>query len=421
MTTRLTTARTGALLAFVTAAIPVVAMQAARSQTALTVSAPATHLFDDRLAREPMIVEHPSGALLVAGYGAVDRPTNVETPNLWKSTDGGKTFTRVNVGTTAQGALGNSDVDLAVAADGTLYFASMTYDNKVNEGVNINIGVSQDVGATWAWTQLSNTRWDDRPWVEVAPDGTAHVIWNDGEGVSHAVSTDRGKTWAERPRIHPQGGSSHLAVGPKGEVAVRLTPLSASGFTHHPDADFIAVSIDAGRTWVTHRAPGDRTWTFPMSGKDPLPRWVEPVAWDATGALYSLWTDPRGVRLARSRDFGKTWQQWLVVETKETTAFFPYVIARGKGEVAATWFTATMPGNASLRAHVATLQVGDGSTPPRVRTSSFEIDATTGKAPTPAGEYVPAIFLRNGGLAVVTPVQNRPAKRLGFSYWTVEE
>ena len=110
-----------------------------------------------------------------------------------------------------------------------------------------------------------------------------------------------------------------------------------------------------------------------------------------------------------------------MVGTKDTTAFFPYVIARGKGELAATWFTANMPGNASLRAHVATLQVGDGSTPPNVRTSSFEIDAIAGKAPTPAGEYVPAIFLRNGRLAVVTPVQNRPAKRLGFSYWTVAE
>jgi hypothetical protein len=194
MTNRLTSAGMCVLSAVVAAAIPILAKQIGGAANALTLSAPTHHRFDDRLAREPMIVEHPSGALFVAGYGALDRRTNVETPNLWKSTDGGKTFTRVNVGTTGPGALGNSDVDLAVAADGTLYFVSMTYDNKVNEGVDINIGVSRDVGATWKWTQLSNTRWDDRPWVEVAPDGTAHVIWNDGDGVSHAVSTDRGET-----------------------------------------------------------------------------------------------------------------------------------------------------------------------------------------------------------------------------------
>jgi hypothetical protein len=421
MTTRLTAAVTCGLMASVATAISIVALQAGSTTQALTISAPTHHTFDDRVAREPMIVEHPGGALFVAGYGMLNRPTNVETPNLWKSTDGGVTFTRVNVGTTDQGALGNSDVDLAVASDGTLYFVSMTYDNTANEGVDINIGVSRDIGATWTWTQLSKTRWDDRPWVEVAPDGTAQVIWNDGEGVSHAVSTDRGKTWAEQPKIHPQGGSSHLAVGPKGEVAVRITPMSASGFKQHPEADFIAVSVDAGRTWAKYRAPGDRTWMFPLNQKDPLPRWVEPLAWDRTGALYSLWAEPNGVRLARSRDLGKTWQQWLVFETKDTTAFFPYLTARGAGELAATWFTAKMPGNGSLRANVARLQVDDGKAPPNVRTSPFEIDAIAGKAPTTAGEYVPVMFLRSGRLAIVTPIQNRAAKRLGFSYWTVAD
>jgi hypothetical protein len=419
MTNRLIAAGICAVIAVVALVIPLIAMQAGDAAKELTLSAPTHHLFEDRLGREPMIVEHPGGVLFVAGYGTVNRPTNVETPNFWKSTDGGKTFTQVNVGTTDQGALGNSDVDLAVAPDGSLYFVSMTFDNKVNEGVNINIGVSHDVGATWTWTQLSNTRRDDRPWVEVAPDGTAHVIWNDGEGVSHAVSTNRGKTWDEGPKIHPQGGSSHLAIGPKGEVAVRITPMSASGFTHHAEADFIAVSVDVGRTWTKHRAPGDRTWMFPLTGKDPLPRWVEPITWDNDGALYSLWTEPKGVRLARSADLGKTWEQWLVVETNDTTAFFPYVIARGKGELAATWFTANMPGFNSLRAHVARVQVSDRSAPPNVRTAAVEIDATTGKTPTTAGEYLPVIFLHDGRLAVVTPIQNRSAKRLGFSYWAV--
>src|SRR5262245_6810235 len=136
MTNRLTIPAISAI-AVIVAAMPTGATQAAKAADSLTVSGPIHHLFDDRLAREPMIVEHSSGALFVAGYGMRDRPSNVETPNLWKSTDGGKSFVRVNVGTTDLGALGNSDVDLAVAADGTLYFVSMTFDNKVNEGVNI--------------------------------------------------------------------------------------------------------------------------------------------------------------------------------------------------------------------------------------------------------------------------------------------
>src|SRR4051794_35808584 len=62
-------------------------------------------------AREPMIVEHPDGTLFVAGFGE-------PAPTLWRSRDAGATWTRVDVGTEADGAIGNSDVDLAVARDG---------------------------------------------------------------------------------------------------------------------------------------------------------------------------------------------------------------------------------------------------------------------------------------------------------------
>src|SRR5687767_8791435 len=91
----------------------------------LTVVQRVEHI--DVVAREPMLVEHPNGTLFVAGYGE-PRPT------LWKSLDRGATWSRVDVGTEAEGAAGNSDVDLAIAPDGTLYFASMTFDRAAGEG-----------------------------------------------------------------------------------------------------------------------------------------------------------------------------------------------------------------------------------------------------------------------------------------------
>jgi hypothetical protein len=78
------------------------------------------------------------------------------------------------------GAIGNSDVDLAVSPDGTLYFVSMGFDNKASEGKHIAVGVRRNSGNTWHWTMLSKKRFDDRPWVAVEPDGTVHVVWNDG-------------------------------------------------------------------------------------------------------------------------------------------------------------------------------------------------------------------------------------------------
>ena len=119
----------------------------------------------------------------------------------------------MNVGRKADGAIGDSDVDLAIGPDDTLYFVAMTYDVKKEEGAGIAVGSSKDAGATWTWKVLSKTRFDDRPWIGVAPDGVAQVIWNDGNGIRYEVSRDRGATWEERSRINEQGGSSHLAIG----------------------------------------------------------------------------------------------------------------------------------------------------------------------------------------------------------------
>jgi hypothetical protein len=127
------------------------------------------------------------------------------------------------------------------------------------------------------------------------------------------------------------------------------------------------------------------------------------------------------VHLAQSRDQGRTWRHSLIVETNDTTAFFPYLVARGTGELAATWFAARMPGYRSLRAQAARLQVNEDGGPPGVRTASLQIDVAPDAGPPTGGEYFPIVFLRAGGLAIVTTIQNRPAKRLGFSYWAIAE
>jgi hypothetical protein len=367
-------------------------------------------------AREPMMAEHPNGTLFVTGYGA-------PAPNLWKSTDRGTTWTTVNVGTEAQGAIGNSDVELAMAPDGTLYFIAMSYNRKTYEGTGIAVGATRDAGATWTWTQLSKTRYDDRPWVEVTSNNTAHAVWNDGSGVSYARSTDGGRTWQEQPRIHPQGHSSHLAVGPAGEIAVRITPVSASFNVQHAGVDLIAVSADGGSTWMKHAAPGTRAFTFPYSeAEDPMPRWVEPIAWDAAGHLYYLWTDPAALRLARSTDRGATWTTWILQEGGDLR-YFPYLVARSRGELAATWFSGR--GDA-LRVHIGTIDATAAEATPRLLEASPiqpETWAWNTKPGEPrkrdtAGEYVPVMFMKDGRLAVVTTIQDLPA-RGGFAWRTV--
>ena len=392
----------------------------------LVVASPVEHL--GLSTREPMLVEHPDGTLFVSGYGEPQ-------PALWKSRDGGASWAQVNVGTEADGAIGNSDVDLAVSRDGTLYLATMGYDRtagKFGEGTHVVVGVSKDAGVTWSWTNLSKSRFDDRPWVEVAPDGTAHVVWNDGDGVCYAVSQDRGTTWTERSRIHNKGGSSHLAVGPRGEVAVRIVPISASGNRYDEGVDLVAVSADGGRTWQKHDAPGQRTWVPLANDKGDFnekwllrPRWVEPIAWDSDGALYYLWGEGKTLWVARSADRGKTWKSWPILEANGVV-YFPYLIAQGHGELAATWASGPV---AAFEANVARIYAENGNAAPRVvKAPSFRPDSwQRGEASTvalrsrdPGGEYLAVSFLRSGGLAVVSPIQDDRAKRFGFSFWRVE-
>ena len=381
----------------------------------LILSDPVDHL--DGLAREPMLVQHPDGSLFVTGYG------EPAVPQLWRSNDAGATWSRVNVGSEADGAVGNSDVDLAVAPDGTLYFAAMTYDRAKYEGTQIAIGTSRDVGASWSWTRLTDARYADRPWVEVAPDGVAHVIWNDGAGVAYAVSRDRGATWQQQPRIHPQGHSSHLAIGPKGEIAVRITPVSASGNVNHEGVDLIAVSSDSGASWTKHPAPGQREWPYPDAIDGQMPRWVEPLAWDASGTLYSLWSNPAGLWLAGSTNRGGDWTTWQLAKGGELR-YFPYLIARRQGELAATWFSGR---GEKIQVHVATVDILQPDFPPRfAEAAAFAPDSWKRNQPPgeprrrdTAGEYVPLALLRDGRLAIVTTIQDFQEKRSGFSWRTV--
>ncbi|GEM_PF-776118 len=369
-------------------------------------------LYGDRPVREPMIARHPEGDLFVAGYRRSTDPNM--SPQLWRSQDGGETWLPVDVGSVADGARGNSDVDLAVGPDGTLYFVVMGYDRGAFEGVHIVIGASTDRGDSWRWHTLAQERNSDRPWVGVADDGVAHVIWNDGRGVRYAVSDDRGQSWQTRPRIHPQGGSSHLAIGPKGELAVRVVPISAAGRQVHPGVDHIAVSLDGGDSWSSQALPEPLEWSSNLGQDGKLPRWVEPLAWDQRGRLYSLWSSGREVKLAWSVDQGVTWQS-TTLQVEESNAYYPYLIARGDGEVAATWFVGEGD-ELAVRLAYAQGSFANGATPAISLAQLFqqpawlevngEVRRDTG------GEYLPISWLDDGRVAVAAVAQHGNGDRI---------
>ena len=154
-------------------------------------------------------------------------------------------------------------------------------------------------------------------------------------------------------------------------------------------------------------------------GPDVLPRWVEPVAWDAEGALYHLWSEGSDLWLGRSADHGETWETWSIV-TGEEPLYFPYLAARATGELAATWFSGS---GESLRANVAWIDAGPDAGPSVRRADPFPLDSwiPMGESQVRAtgGEYLPVVFLSDGDLGVAAPILNPSEERQGFSWYRV--
>lgn len=370
------------------------------------------------LAREPMVCQHPSGAIFVTGY-----KNNSNSPQLWKSEDMGKTWESIAIGTTKERAIGNSDVDLFIDKKGNIFLLSMTFtkmpenlegfDFSSLKGERITVGVSKDKGQSWYWHTISENDYDDRPWITSTTNGKVHIIWNDGKGIHHVTSENEGTSWQKNSDISIQGGSSFLANGYNGQLAVRVAPLSASAFKMDEGIDLIKLSLDNGASWSDVEIPGNRTWTQDLSG---IPRWVEPMVWDKEDRLYTLWSEGHELKLGITDDNGDSWQEHTIVQSADTL-YFPYMEMSKQG-ILCTWVSGF---NNDIRHHTGIITLVEGKTqiyelePLKLdiwsRFNIGEYQRSTG------GEYFPIIPLSNGNFGMVTTIQNAKAKREGFTWW----
>lgn len=378
--------------------------------------------------REPMVAEHPNGDIYVTGYA-----NETKVPRLWKSVDQGKTWSLVNVGKHEEGADGNSDVDLSIDANGTIYFMVMKFtsvpentegfDLSSLKGEHIAMGVSHDNGTSWKWQYLSKNDYDDRPWVKVDADQSAHAIWNDGKGVHYRTSSDYGETWVERKDISSKGGSSHLATGPAGLMAVRISPESASGHVYQKRVDYIKISNDFGETWKEVSAPGKRNWKPKNDLKfGDMRYWVEPLSFDSKGNLYYLWSEGQVVKLGISKDLG---ENWTIKDIYSSTSqsFFPFVQITDD-KLVCTWVSEYI--NMKERVyklwhHVASISLSKEEIEPIFLEPLDLVHELNAKyqdnyLPDYGGEYFPAILLSDGTIGVVTTLNDNESSNQGFTW-----
>ena len=155
--------------------------------------------------------------------------------------------------------------------------------------------------------------------------------------LSHQRSTDSGRSWGmshvinvDRPISIARRGNEPQVVAHGDHVAVHWSTHGESRFGAGPMAT--AVSHDAGRTWT----PGPN----PTGDEADVAQNFSDMTADPDGNFYVAWIgshdeDPagRGLGVARSTDFGHTWEFSQLVDTSSCACCWNKMIAPHPGQV----------------------------------------------------------------------------------------
>jgi hypothetical protein len=165
---------------------------------------------------------------------------------------------------------------IKIGRDGTAYVPNRGCGGDVpfhsGEAARQSIALSADNGMTWTVRQVptATTKGDRDPSVAVADDGTLYFAYQARDGHSRvAVSHDKGLTWINDTDIgaalNVQNALFHVAVAGDGARAAIGFFGTETGGDNYDAPDFpgtwylyVATTFDGGAHWVTQNAtPGD--------------------------------------------------------------------------------------------------------------------------------------------------------------------
>jgi hypothetical protein len=276
--------------------------------------------------------------------------------NLWRSDDDGVNWQRLDfLGsgffTDPSRNTGFSDPDLTEDAGGRIYDTGIDLANDA-------LFSSGDGGKTWdrGTAQCHN---GDRPWLAGGRPNEVFLATN-SEEAGHVVfqSTDGGNS-CPATGIPDQGdapgGLTYVGDGKLQYDRTRDQLIEPIVF-QNSDGDIVGLGASS---W--HR--GDAQFTAGKMIPTSLFSHWPAIALDRAGTVYMVWdTDPRradsqgcgdtttgngasgsplpnAVKLAYSKDSGRTWSQPITVTSPPNSrAFWPWVAAGDPGRVAVTWY-----------------------------------------------------------------------------------
>ncbi len=326
---------------------------------------------------EPRVVHDSLGNLYAAATRGV--PGGVD---VWKSYDGGKTFTYLGqpdgtqalatTGATTGTGLGGGDEDLAVGTSGNVYMNSLWLGSTTQAS-------SFNGGNTWAVNPLSSdVPANDRQWIASYGSNTLFLTYkqlgallNGTVSILVVKSTDGGLTFPQITQVTtPVSG---VQPGDQGNIAV--DPNNGNVYIVFFDQTstqvWIARSTDGGVTFdlkLVYQGPADTSLAhvFPV------------VAVDDGSNLHVVFSDGVNTYLTASQDMGATWSHVVRVNNGASTrtAIQPWVVAGDAGKVDITWLgsssTNFMDSSAQWQVFIAQSQNDLASVP------TFAQNAVTG-------------------------------------------
>ena len=234
-----------------------------------------TNDFMGSLAIGALTVDPNNSQVLYAGTG--EGPTYIYGNGVYKSTDGGNSWSALNGTTpslTSPTNYGFFWVDRIAVQPGN--------SNTVIAATNFGVYRSADGGATWTGQYTNDTFHD----VRFDPKNTSNVVLGGDRGDIY-TSSDAGQTWTRHAIASSGRMETAFAANTSGLVY-------ASG---DQNSGTIYKSTDSGATWTTVSNPkhlGDQGWYGNTI-------WVDPT--DASRLIIG------GIDLYRSTDGGANWTQ----------------------------------------------------------------------------------------------------------------
>ena len=298
-------------------------------------------------AGEPNIAVGPDGTVYVSDPSI----------GIWRSDDGGRTFTKA----AARGITGGGDGDIVIDAAGCIHWLGLFGQDGSGDAAPIPYHRSCDSGATFTdGVDLSDGSGSDREWIGISRHGPIYASWRGGNDtrsvISVTTSFDGGATWSGLVDMADDAVGGPIVAGPvAGQVFEAMTTFSdIPGMGEQQAAVELARSFDHGRTWdlVPVITPaqsaqvgliGFPTSIFPVAAVDDAQNLYVVFAADQR-ALPQVTPKPTArfsVYLMVSQDLGQTWGEPRLLSDPDKAALMPWAAAGADGRLAVTWYENT--------------------------------------------------------------------------------